>query len=359
MTTLSNIITPSNVLTTTNTATVTNKTLTSPTVTGMVVSDGTANGVTYLNGSKVLTSGSALTFNGTNFVVVGSGTFTNSAGTPVRLQIESGANDFASIYADTASAYKDLVLQRYGGSLGLGVIPSAWSSGYKAIQFGPQGSIANDSTNEGFISYGVNFYRNASAQWTYIQTAPATKLTQYGGEFQFLAAPSGTAGTAITWTQILSASKGKTFALEGASSTTGTGIAFPATQSASSDANTLDDYEEGTWTPTVTPQTGSLTSYTATASYTKIGRQVFLQGKITITSAGTATGVANIGAIPFQTSGTYYPTGLVIETAATGTMYSMYLNPSNTIGVIAGLTGAGGPSWLNGYTYNFNITYTI
>ena len=65
MTVLSNIITPSNVLTTTNTATVTNKTLTAPTVTGMVVSDGTANGVTYLNGSKVLTSGSALVFDGT------------------------------------------------------------------------------------------------------------------------------------------------------------------------------------------------------------------------------------------------------------------------------------------------------
>ena len=69
MTVLSNIITPSNVLTTTNTATVTNKTLTSPTVAGMTVSDGTANGVTYLNGSKVLTSGSALTFDGTNLGV--------------------------------------------------------------------------------------------------------------------------------------------------------------------------------------------------------------------------------------------------------------------------------------------------
>ena len=63
MTVLSNIITPSNVLTTTNTATVTNKTLTSPTVAGMTVSDGTANGVTYLNGSKVLTSGSSFTYN--------------------------------------------------------------------------------------------------------------------------------------------------------------------------------------------------------------------------------------------------------------------------------------------------------
>ena len=32
-------------------------------------------------------------------------------------------------------------------------------------------------------------------------------------------------------------------------SASGAGITFPATQSASTDANTLDDYEEGTWTP--------------------------------------------------------------------------------------------------------------
>jgi len=37
-------------------------------------SGGTANGVTYLNGSKVLTSGSALTFDGTNFATTGTAT---------------------------------------------------------------------------------------------------------------------------------------------------------------------------------------------------------------------------------------------------------------------------------------------
>jgi hypothetical protein len=41
------------------------------------LSAGTANGVTYLNGSKVLTSGSALTFDGTNFATTGSGTLKN------------------------------------------------------------------------------------------------------------------------------------------------------------------------------------------------------------------------------------------------------------------------------------------
>lgn len=48
------------------------------------------------------------------------------------------------------------------------------------------------------------------------------------------------------------------------------GIKFPSTQVASADPNTLDDYEEGTWTPA--PATGTATD--ATGIYTKIGRQV-------------------------------------------------------------------------------------
>ena len=66
---LSASITPTNLVTTSGAATLTNKTFSdNPTFSG-----GTANGVPYLNGSKVLTSGSALTFDGTNFIVGGGG----------------------------------------------------------------------------------------------------------------------------------------------------------------------------------------------------------------------------------------------------------------------------------------------
>ena len=55
-------------------------------------------------------------------------------------------------------------------------------------------------------------------------------------------------------------------------------IKFPATQNASADANTLDDYEEGTWTPAyalTTPGTSSFGTYaTQTGTYTKIGNKV-------------------------------------------------------------------------------------
>lgn len=60
-------------------------------------------------------------------------------------------------------------------------------------------------------------------------------------------------------------------------STSGAGITFPATQSASTNANTLDDYEEGTWTPVISQNgTGTLpfTTTSVTGTYTKIGNYV-------------------------------------------------------------------------------------
>lgn len=57
-------------------------------------------------------------------------------------------------------------------------------------------------------------------------------------------------------------------------SASGSGITFPATQNSSSDPNTLDDYEEGTWTPTVSAGAITGTSITYSGTYTKIGKVV-------------------------------------------------------------------------------------
>jgi hypothetical protein len=84
--------------------------------------------------------------------------------------------------------------------------------------------------------------------------------------------------------------------------TSGAGITFPATQQASSDANTLDDYEEGTWTPTVTLNTGTATTYTiGTATYTKTGRVVVVIGSIIPTNGtfGSTNGYARMTGLPF------------------------------------------------------------
>ena len=65
---------------------------------------------------------------------------------------------------------------------------------------------------------------------------------------------------------------------------TGTGITFPSTQVASSNANTLDDYEEGTWTPSLG---GTATYNNQGGIYVKIGRVVYLKGILNVASIGT------------------------------------------------------------------------
>ena len=78
------------------------------------------------------------------------------------------------------------------------------------------------------------------------------------------------------------------------------GITFPATQVACSDVNTLDDYEEGTWTPVISGTTaaGAGTYSVQVGRYTKIGNKVTAHLNLTW-SAHTGTGNMNIGGLPF------------------------------------------------------------
>ena len=116
-------------------------------------------------------------------------------------------------------------------------------------------------------------------------------------------------------------------------STSGAGITFPATQSASTDANTLDDYEEGTWTPSwnVTGGTWAASSYVAT--YTKTGRQVTCSlNWITTSISGTKVNVLN---------------GLPFTSANDSNKYSACITP-NKIGavgqILVGQVGAAATS---------------
>jgi len=79
----------------------------------------------------------------------------------------------------------------------------------------------------------------------------------------------------------------------------GVGVTFPATQVASSDANCLDDYEEGTFTATFNGSTTNPTvPLTAPGRYTKIGRQVSISIKVGGSTVG-ASGRIQIEGLPF------------------------------------------------------------
>jgi hypothetical protein len=109
---------------------------------------GTANGVTYLNGSKVLTSGSALVFDGAN--------------------------------------------------LGVGVTPSAWTV-FKVMQLGNFGAIG------GVDSTSMNMFANTFYDGAFKYTNTFTGATRYRMDeaHSWFTAPSGTAGNAVTFTQAM------------------------------------------------------------------------------------------------------------------------------------------------------------
>lgn len=86
--------------------------------------------------------------------------------------------------------------------------------------------------------------------------------------------------------------------LTGLLALTGGQIQFPSIQQASSNANTLDDYEEGPWTPSVG---GSASYVVQDGHYVKIGKVVHLSMYLHVNSIGTGN-TSQIGGIPFPVS---------------------------------------------------------
>ncbi len=78
-------------------------------------------------------------------------------------------------------------------------------------------------------------------------------------------------------------------------------IQFPSTANPSTDLYTLDDYHEGNWVPTL--QFGGaavgMTYTTRGGVFVKVGRNVFVTGRITLSAKGTSTGSATVTSLPF------------------------------------------------------------
>jgi len=86
------------------------------------------------------------------------------------------------------------------GNLGLGVVPSAWSSIFNVIE-GPRGSVIAFQNNGNSLKLGSNFYFTG-ANYNYINTNAAARYDA-DAEHRWYLAPSGTAGNAISFTQAM------------------------------------------------------------------------------------------------------------------------------------------------------------
>jgi len=117
----------------------------------------------------------------------------------------------------------------------------------------------------------------------------------------------------------------------------GQGIDFSATPNTGT-SELLADYEEGTYTPTATASTGSITSFTSSGSYILIGRQVTVSITVTITNAGTGIGALQIS-LPF-TVGSIAGMGAGTEDANTGIMLQIQAAAGTSTGFAKTYLGA-------------------
>jgi hypothetical protein len=136
------------------------------------------------------------------------------------------------------------------------------------------------------------------------------------------------------------------------------GIQFPATQSASADANCLDDYEEGTFTPTFIGAT--VTYGQQVGYYTKIGNLVYFYLHISSTALTRTATAINIGGLPFAAGsdpgGEYYtPMSIFIQQGFNQTVaiqgYSPLIGQSQTSIAVYGQANGTGVNYA-ATTYN-------
>ena len=114
--------------------------------------------------------------------------------------------------------------------------------------------------------------------------------------------------------------------------TAGNGIDFSADPSAAGmTSELLDDYEEGTWTPAAVSLTGTITSFTSSGTYTKVGRQVTVNFDFTITDNGTGATAVGLSGLPFSTTGAYTASGGAVEVAITGYQCVAYMGGASAI----------------------------
>jgi hypothetical protein len=120
------------------------------------------------------------------------------------------------------------------------------------------------------------------------------------------------------------------------------GIDFSAnTHAAGMTSELLNDYEEGTFTPTISSTSGAITAYTInSARYTKIGRAVHIVVQFAVSDNGTGAGAIFIQGFPF--------------TNALATCGTTYNQSTGAIGAVSVSTSA-----TEGYIYRYDGTYPI
>ena len=330
---------------------------------GAGVAGGSNTQVQY-NSSGSLAGSANMVFDGTNLTVLGSISTTISSKTA---QFNAAGGSIYSSYADGTKTWRvGSGIQSAGlfsiynatdavtavnidssGNVGIGT-----SSPSSALTIGAGGAARfnradNATYNEiKYVTSGDQFYFNQNNNGNYTFNFGGTEKIRFTAAGDIVLAGGNTAAN-------------------------GVGITFPATQSASSDANTLDDYEEGTCTLTMTLGISGTITLTSGAGgdlayYTKIGRVVTVTAALAIASVSSPLGEIKINGLPFtvfNSNANYTGVSLFASGWAAGATACLqaYANRGSTVmgldTYIAGASNGAGSYAQAGATLYLSVTY--
>ena len=151
-------------------------------------------------GYKLDVSGQAKTTNG---FIVNNGTnagFFTTDGTNVNFGSSTSGKGLALFVGASSQA----ALFDSSGNLGLGVTPSAWGSGWKAVQVGLSGALSFTGAGSNDLSLSTNSHNDGS-NWIYKYTGDASARYSMTatGVHRWFTAGTGTAGGTISYTQAM------------------------------------------------------------------------------------------------------------------------------------------------------------
>jgi hypothetical protein len=204
--------------------TIATPTITAPTMTTPVVSSGgiavTGNSTITgtlggLTGLTVASGGIAVTGNSTIAGTLGSLTGLTLASGQVLLPIGSAA--LPSLYFDSGNGIYSQGTDRLGfatagvvrteinaaGNLGVGVVPNAWDTAYRAVQVGTTGGMWGDTASSTAMRLSSNTYADTPASNRSIITGASAQYVQSGGNHYFFTAGSVVAGNLQTFSERL------------------------------------------------------------------------------------------------------------------------------------------------------------
>jgi hypothetical protein len=284
-----------------------------------------------------------------NFVGFTSGT----SGANVEAQIKgvkssaNAAGELQFFTSNSAGTSTQRAIIDGSGNLGLGVTPSAWASAWKALQITDVASLtANSST--GATILGNNYFVNSSGSDSYRISGYASAIyRQLAGTHAWFTAPSGTAGNAISFSQVMTLD---------ASGNLGVGTTSPVyrlsvKQSGNTSlasfgftvANSANDTQMGMGYDATSDTLRLSATYTSTGAYKPLSFWTSDTERARIDSSGnllvgltSATGVAKL-----QVSGAIRTTGFTVATLPAGTV-GMRTYVTDALAPSFGVTVSGG-----------------